>query len=65
MSEEKKRNLVSVTVVLRKETHEKLKMAAKSSGRSKGVEAMLRLTQHLNSVPELGKDSYWEILLPK
>lgn len=56
-------NLVSITVSLRKDIHEKLKEAAKSSGRSKKVEAMLRLTQHLNTVQNLGEDCYWEILL--
>lgn len=65
MPTEKKKNVVSVTVVLRRETHEKLKLAAKASGHSMPMEAMLRLTQHLNTVPELSKDSYWEILLPK
>lgn len=65
MTEGKNKNVISVTVVLRRETHEKLKVAAKASGHSISLEAMLRLTQHLNAVPELSKDSYWEILLPK
>lgn len=66
MSEEKKKkSVVSVTLLLRRETNEKLVAAAKAAGRSKSLEATLRLTQHLNSVPELGENSYWEILLPK
>ncbi|WP_085453323.1 TraY domain-containing protein [Escherichia coli] len=59
------RSVVSVTLLLRREANEKLMLAAKSAGRSKSLEAALRLTQHLNTVPELSKDSYWEILLPK
>ncbi|HFL4936317.1 TPA: TraY domain-containing protein [Escherichia coli] len=64
---ERKRNgcVVSLTLLLRRETNEKLVAAAKAAGRSKSLEATLRLTQHLNSVPELGENSYWEILLPK
>lgn len=59
------KSVVSVTLLLRRETNEKLVAAAKAAGRSKSLEATLRLTQHLNSVPELGENSYWEILLPK
>ncbi|HDI5896826.1 TPA: TraY domain-containing protein, partial [Escherichia coli] len=51
--------------LLRRETNEKLVAAAKAAGRSKSLEATLRLTQHLNSVPVLGENSYWEILLPE
>ncbi|HDW2837453.1 TPA: TraY domain-containing protein, partial [Escherichia coli] len=47
------------------ESNKKLIAAAKLSGHSKGVEAGLRLTHHLNTVPELGENSYWEILLPE
>ena len=66
MSEKRKKgNVVSVTLLLRREANEKLMLAAKAAGRSKSLEATLRLTQHLNTVPELSKDSYWEILLPK
>lgn len=66
MSEKRKKgSVVSVTLLLRREANEKLMMAAKAAGRSKSLEATLRLTQHLNTVPELSKDSYWEILLPK
>ncbi|UCQ29555.1 TraY domain-containing protein (plasmid) [Edwardsiella tarda] len=36
--------------------------SAKAAGRSKSTEAMLRLTQHLQTVPAL-KESYWDILL--
>ncbi|PAX78572.1 TraY domain-containing protein [Citrobacter sp. TSA-1] len=66
MSEKRKKgSVVSVTLLLRREANEKLMLAAKAAGRSKSLEATLRLTQHLNTVPELSKDSYWEILLPK
>lgn len=66
MSDKRKKGcVVSVTLLLRRETNDKLVAAAKSAGRSKSLEATLRLTQHLNTVPELSKDSYWEILLPK
>ncbi|TQN75480.1 UNVERIFIED_ORG: TraY domain-containing protein [Citrobacter freundii] len=66
MSEKRnKGSVVSVTLLLRREANEKLMLAAKAAGRSKSLEATLRLTQHLNTVPELSKDSYWEILLPK
>lgn len=57
--------IISVTVLLDEESNRKLVTAAKASGNSKGMEAGLRLTQHLNTVPELDKNSYWEILLPK
>lgn len=63
--EKKKKSVVSVTLLLRRETNEKLVAAAKAAGRSKSLEATLRLTQHLNSVPVLGENSYWEILLPE
>lgn len=59
------KSVVSVTLLLRRETNEKLVAAAKAAGRSKSLEATLRLTQHLNSVPVLGENSYWEILLPE
>lgn len=59
------KKIVSVNVLLDSDINEKLISAAKSAGRSKSLEATLRLTQHLNTVPELSKDSYWEILLPK
>ncbi|HCS5607668.1 TPA: TraY domain-containing protein [Escherichia coli] len=64
---DRKRNgcVISLTLLLRKETNEKLVAAAKAAGRSKSLEATLRLTQHLNSVPVLGENSYWEILLPE
>ncbi|MEQ4864412.1 TraY domain-containing protein, partial [Escherichia coli] len=43
---ERKRNgcVVSLTLLLRKETNEKLVAAAKAAGRSKSLEATLRLT---------------------
>ncbi|HFE4537121.1 TPA: TraY domain-containing protein [Escherichia coli] len=65
MNEKQFPKIVSVTVLLDSDTNQKLISAAKLSGNSKGLEAGLRLTQHLNTVPELSKDSYWEILLPK
>ena len=65
MNEKQLPKIVSVTVLLDSDTNQKLVSAAKLSGYSKGLEAGLRLTQHLNTVPELSKDSYWEILLPK
>lgn len=59
------KKIVSVAVLLDSESNKKLIAAAKLSGHSKGVEAGLRLTHHLNTVPELGENSYWEILLPE
>ena len=52
---------ITISVVLSAESNELLKRAAKMSGHSKRIEATLRLTQHLKSVPELTQN-YWEIL---
>lgn len=66
MSEKQlQKKIVSVKVLLDSDSNQKLINAAKLSGNSKGVEAGLRLTQHLNTIPVLGENSYWEILLPK
>ncbi|EGW1333556.1 TraY domain-containing protein [Escherichia coli] len=65
MNEKQLPKIVSVTVLLDPDTNQKLISAAKLSGYSKGLEAGLRLTHHLNTVPKLDESSYWEILLPK
>ncbi len=42
-----------------------LLLLQKQQDDQRALEATLRLTQHLNSVPVLGENSYWEILLPE
>lgn len=50
----------TISVVLTTEANRKLTDAAKKAGRSRQLEAMLRLHEHLKSNPEL-KGNYWEM----
>lgn len=60
----RKQQIKSVGVPLTCTANEKLKAAAKKHGRSKQLEAMLRLYHSLNTVPEVTGD-YYEITTVK
>lgn len=55
---------VNVAIPLTSTANDKLKIAAKKHGRSKQLEAMLRLYHSLNTVPEVTGD-YYEITTVK
>lgn len=50
----------SISVILTAEANERLSQVAKKAGRSRQLEAMLRLYDHLKNVPEINGD-YFEI----
>ncbi|WP_071609000.1 TraY domain-containing protein [Entomohabitans teleogrylli] len=50
----------SISVVLTAEANQRLSDAAKKAGRSRQLEAMLRMHDHLKKFPEINGD-YWEI----
>ncbi|MBX9485963.1 TraY domain-containing protein [Yersinia enterocolitica] len=43
------------------DSNKRLSEAAEKAGRSKRIEAMLRIAHHLKTVPEVDGD-YWEII---
>ncbi|HHL2459840.1 TPA: TraY domain-containing protein [Yersinia enterocolitica] len=57
----KKYKPISMSVVLSSESNKRLTEAAEKAGRSKRIEAMLRIAHHLKTVPEVD-GNYWEII---
>lgn len=52
---------ITISVVLSPESNRRLMASAKASGRTKRVEAMMRMAHHLKYVDEVD-ENYWEIL---
>ncbi|HEN3636722.1 TraY domain-containing protein [Yersinia sp. 2538 StPb PI] len=52
---------ITLSVVLSSESNKRLSESAEKAGRSKRIEAMLRIAHHLKTVPEVDGD-YWEII---
>lgn len=62
MSDEpRKFKTITFSVVISAESNRRLTEAAKASGHSKRIEAMIRLAHHLKHVPVV-EERYWEIL---
>jgi hypothetical protein len=52
---------IIISVVISAESNKRLTEAAKSAGRSKRIEAVLRMAHHLKTVPYVD-GNYWEII---
>lgn len=52
---------ITISVVLSSESNKRLTEAAEKAGRSKRIEAMLRIAHHLKTIPEVD-GNYWEII---
>ncbi|BET65021.1 TraY domain-containing protein [Yersinia pseudotuberculosis] len=55
---------ITVSVVLSSESNKRLTEAAEKAGRSKRIEAMLRIAHHLKTISEVD-GNYWEIISDK
>lgn len=52
---------ITISVVLSPESNRRLMASAKASGRTKRVEAMMRMAHHLKHVDEVN-ENYWEMI---